>query len=183
MPPEDYRTGILWHFKGSFNLIFPYRNKSFEGVINMGYVPERDYIFTHKRFAYPFEIRDASDLDGQTLFAGGLMPSHDLLPHFRRDVTLQLVHRGMDAFAAAQLGHRDLATDAFHQDADLVFGTETPARGLLGFADQTAGGFCRAGCALRWDLRIDFVVHDHPSPASVAGRVRLPALASLAAAV
>jgi hypothetical protein len=27
----------------------------------MGYVPERDYIFTHKRFAYPFEIRDASD--------------------------------------------------------------------------------------------------------------------------
>src|ERR1035437_6962071 len=68
------------------------------------------------------------------------MPSHDLLLHFRRDVTLQLVHRGMDAFAAAQLGHRDLATDAFHQDADLVFGAETPARGLLGFADQTAGG-------------------------------------------
>jgi hypothetical protein len=32
--------------------------------------------------------------------------------------------------------HRDLATDAFHQDADLVFGTETQASGLLGFADQ-----------------------------------------------
>src|ERR1019366_1194648 len=109
--------------------------------------------------------------------------AHARLPRLHEVLQPLVVDRGMDAFAPAQLRHRNLAADAFHQDADLVFGTEAPTRGSLGLADQTAGGFCRPGCALRLALRIHFVVHDHPSPAAMAGRVRLPALASLAAPV
>lgn len=47
------------------------------------------HIFSHKDFAYPFEVRDESDWMAKYFFTGGMMPSHNLFLHFQDDLSIE----------------------------------------------------------------------------------------------
>jgi cyclopropane-fatty-acyl-phospholipid synthase len=46
------------------------------------------HVFAHRRFAYPFDDRGASDWMAREFFTGGLMPSAELFHHFEDDLRI-----------------------------------------------------------------------------------------------
>ena len=51
------------------------------------------HIFSHKYLVYPFENDGPGDWMAREFFSGGLMPSHNLLLHFQKDLTIEKVWR------------------------------------------------------------------------------------------
>jgi cyclopropane-fatty-acyl-phospholipid synthase len=102
------------------------------------------HIFTHRLYAYPYEVKDASDWMAQHFFTGGIMPSDNLLLHFQRDV--KLVERWQ-----VEGWHYQKTSEAWLNRLD-----ENRKEVLRLFAETYAGQLtrnARAACALQWLVR------------------------------
>lgn len=90
------------------------------------------HIFTHERYAYPFEVRDETDWMAQYFFSGGIMPSDDLLLYFQRDVRLaehwQVSGTHYQATSEAWLANMDRHKPALMPLFETTYGKDAATR-------------------------------------------------------
>ena len=93
------------------------------------------HIFSHVRFAYRFEVRDASDWMARYFFTGGIMPSDDLLLHFQDHLRIRKrwrvdgthYQRTSEEWLTRMDANRDAITKIFAE----VYGAENALRWLV----------------------------------------------------
>jgi len=90
------------------------------------------HVFAHRRFAYPYEVRSASDWMARYFFTGGMMPSDDLFLHNQDDLAIEQ-HWRMDGrhyqrTAEAWLQNFDRHTDQIDAIFAEVYGSREVTR-------------------------------------------------------
>jgi cyclopropane-fatty-acyl-phospholipid synthase len=102
------------------------------------------HIFSHRRFAYPSEVRGPSDWMAQHFFTGGIMPSDNLLLYFQRDLGIRNHWRvsGLNYQKTAEAWLQNMNR---HREEILELFAATYARGLAKDSIRTE--------ALRWLVR------------------------------
>lgn len=129
------------------------------------------HIFTHKEFAYPFEVQDETDWMSKYFFTGGMMPSDDLLLYFNRDLVVERhwhvpgVH--YQKTSEAWLTKMDANRDAIMPILESTYGPENASRWWV---------YWRVffmSCAELWGFRngeewivSHYLFTKHPDPAS-----------------
>ena len=93
------------------------------------------HVFAHNRFAYPFEVRDASDWMAQHFFTGGVMPSDDLMLYFQdhRRATHHWAFSGdhYQRTAEAWLAKLDQKRTEVQEQLGRVYGADQAKRWLM----------------------------------------------------
>jgi cyclopropane-fatty-acyl-phospholipid synthase len=92
------------------------------------------HIFTHRKFAYAFDLSNEDNWMGRYFFSGGIMPSDDLLFHLREHLVVekhwQVNGRHYSKTAEAWLKNLDHRCDAILPILKDVYGAKDAGRWL-----------------------------------------------------